>query len=201
MQKQAKNTFSARKITVAAMFAAISTVLMYIEFPLPFLPPFLKVDLSGVAVLIAAFMLGPVQAVIITLVKDLIHLLSTQTGGVGELADFILLSSFAVTAAHVYRRHKDKKHAIIGCTVATVVLCVLSVFANMFLLIPFYSKIMPIEAIVGACQAINPAIDSLNGYYLFGVVPFNLIKGIILSTVTVLLYKRLSVIIKKFEDR
>lgn len=193
--------FSTRRITVSAMFAAISTVLMYIEFQLPFLPPFLKIDLSGVAVLIAAFMLGPVQAIIITLVKDLVHLLSTQTGGVGELADFILLSSFSVTASLIYKRQKDKKHAFIGCAAATVALCVLGVFANMFLLIPFYSKIMPVEAIVGACQAINPAIDSINGYYIFGVVPFNLIKGIILSAVTMLTYKRLSVIIKKFGDK
>lgn len=203
MQKTSipNHAFNTRRITVSAMFAAISTVLMYIEFQLPFLPPFLKIDLSGVAVLIAAFMLGPVQAIIITLVKDLVHLLSTQTGGVGELADFILLSSFAVTAALIYMRQKDKKHAVISCAAATVVLCVLGVFANMFLLIPFYSKIMPVEAIVGACQAVNPAIDSINGYYIFGVVPFNLIKGVILSAVTILSYKRLSVIIKKFGDK
>lgn len=200
-ESRTTNSTNIRKITIAAMFAAISTVLMYIEFPLPFLPPFLKIDLSGVAILIAAFMLGPTQAVLITLVKDLVHLLSTQTGGVGELADFILLSSFAVTASLIYRRHKDKKHALIGCAIATVCMSALGVVTNMFLLIPFYSQIMPVEAIVGACKAVNPAIDSMNGYYLFGVVPFNLIKGVILSAVTVLLYKKLSVFIRKFEQK
>ena len=190
-----------RMLTVAAMLAAVATLLMYLEFPLPLMPPFLKIDLSGVAILVAAFLFGPLPAVFATLVKDLIHLLSTQTGGVGELADFIMTSSFAVTAALIYARKKDKKHAIIGCVAATVVMAFVAVLANRFLLIPFYSNVMPVEAIIGACSAINPAINSMNAYYFVGVLPFNLIKGLILSVVTVLLYKRLSDIVKRSQKR
>lgn len=195
MQKPAKTNVV--KLTLVAMFAAISTILMYFEFPLPFLPPFLKIDLSGVAVLIAAFIFGPWQAVLVTLVKDFIHVFSSTTGGVGQLADFIMLSTFAVVASAIYRRRKDRKHALIGCLAATLAMSVVGVFANKFLLIPFYSNIMPIDAIIQMCAKVNPAINSLNAYYMFGVVPFNLIKGLILCAITVLCYKKLSVIIKK----
>ena len=84
-----------RTLTYTAMLAAIATVVMFFEFTFPPFPPFLKFDLSGLPILLAAFLLGPAQAVAVTLIKDLIHLLSTTTGGVGELADFLILSSFA----------------------------------------------------------------------------------------------------------
>ncbi len=185
-----------RKITYVAMFAAISAVLMYFEFPLPFLPPFLKIDLSGIPILLAAFMFGPVEAITVTLIKDLIHLFSSQTGGVGELADFIIFSAFALTAYFIYRINKTRKLAVLACAAGTGVITVVGVLANKFLLIPFYEKIMPIEAIIEACKAVNPYIDSINAYLLLGVVPFNLIKGVVISLVTLLVYKKLSVLIK-----
>ncbi len=185
-----------RKITYVAMFAAISAVLMYFEFPLPFLPPFLKIDLSGIPILLAAFMFGPVEAITVTLIKDLIHLFSSQTGGVGELADFIIFSAFALTAYFIYRINKTRKLAVLACAAGTGVITVVGALANKFLLIPFYEKIMPIEAIIEACRAVNPYIDSINAYLLLGVVPFNLIKGVVISLVTLLVYKKLSVLIK-----
>ncbi len=184
-------------LTKAALFAAISTLLMYVEFPLPFMPPFLKVDLSGVAILMAAFIIGPWNAVMVTAVKDLIHLMSTQTGGVGELADFLVISSFAVTAALIYHKHNDKKHAFMGILAGTAVMTVTGALANKFMLIPFYSNVMPIDAIISTCAKVNPLIGNINTYVLFGAVPFNLIKGIILSAVTWILYKRVSAVIHK----
>ncbi|MBC3516463.1 ECF transporter S component [Neobittarella massiliensis] len=181
-----------RTLTYMALFAAISTLLMYIEMPLPFLPPFLKLDISGAPILLAAFLFGPWQAVGITLVKDLVHLLSTQTGGVGELADFLMLASFALLCGYLYRYVHNRKGALISLSVGTVILVAVGALSNWFLLIPFYSKIMPIEAIVGACQAINKNINSIAAYIWVGVVPFNLIKGVVISLLTFLLYKRLS---------
>ena len=191
---QAKTTqkvFDTRRLTVNAMFAAIATLLMYVEFPLPFLPPFLKIDLSGVVVLLAAFLFGPVPAVLITLVKNLVHLMSSSSGGVGQLADFIILSSFVVTAALIYRRKKDKKHALIGCCAAIVVITIVGALANKYLLIPFYSQLMPIDVIISLCAKVNPIIVDLNSYYIFGAAPFNFIKGVILSVITILCYKKL----------
>ena len=144
-----------RMITLIGVFAAISTILMFIEMPLPLMPPFLKIDLSGVPILIIGFMYGPMPAIYVTIIKDLVHMLSSQTGCVGELADIGSL-------------------------------------ANKFMLIPFFSKVMPLEAIIDACHAINPMIDSMDAYVLFGAAPFNLIKGIILSLLTLLLYKKMS---------
>lgn len=185
-----------RKLTVTALFAAIATILQYLEFPLPFIPPFLKFDFSGVPVLIISFMFGPVQGVLVTLVKNLVRLLSTTSGGVGQAADFIILSVFAVIAALVYRG-RDKKRARIACVIATLGMAAAGFIANKYLLIPFYSNIMPIEAIIKACAAVNSRIDSLNAYYLYGALPFNLVKGAVISGITLLCYKKLSVIIKK----
>jgi riboflavin transporter FmnP len=105
-----------------------------------------------------------------------------------------------VTAALIYRKKKDKKHALAGCIAATAVMSGVAVLVNKYLLIPFFSKIMPLEAIVAACGAVNPAINSIDAYYIFGVIPFNLVKGVILSAATMLCYKKLSVFIKQKWD-
>ncbi len=189
-----------KRITYTALFAAIATVVMYFEFPLPFMPPFLKVDLSGAVTMIAGFMFGPLPAILVTAIKDIIHAFSTTTGGVGELADFLVTSSFAVTAAVIYRRKHTRRGALIACLSAIAVMTVVGMLANKFLLIPFYSQVMPIDAIVSACAAVNPLIGNIDTYILFGAGPFNLIKGGILSLITFLLYKRLSFFIKHYGD-
>lgn len=194
---QKKKYCNVRRLTLIAMLAAIASLLMHIEFPLPFMPPFLKLDLSGVPILLAAFMMGPIPAIGVTLIKDLVHLLSTQTGGVGELADLLVMSTFAITAGLIYKRHKTRTGAILGCAAGSLAIMVVGALANQYLIIPFYSKVMPIEAIVAACAAINPAIDSISAYVWYGAAPFNLIKGVVLSLITVLTYKRLSNILKK----
>lgn len=192
-----KNTQNVRQLTYCAMFAAIATVLMYFEFPLPFMPPFLKVDLSGIVSLLAAFMFGWGPAVLITLVKDFIHFFSSTTGGVGQLADFLMVSAFSIVASGIYRRRHTKRGALLGLAAGSVVMTVIGIFTNKYMLIPFFSKVMPIEAILDACATVNPLIGDINSYVLFGVVPFNLIKCLILSVVTMLLYKRLSVFIRQ----
>ncbi|MCI8653431.1 MAG: ECF transporter S component [Angelakisella sp.] len=186
-----------KKITYSAMFAAIATVVMYFEFPLPFMPPFLKVDLSGAVSLLAAFMFGPVSAVLITMVKDIIHAFSTSTGCVGELGDFLMTSAFCVAASLVYRKHHTKKGAVLGMACGTAAMTVVSCFTNKYMLIPFFAKVMPIEAILSACASVNPLVGSIDTYVIFGVVPFNLMKGLILSMITFLLYKRLSSFIRE----
>ena len=178
------------------MMAAISTVVMFFEFTFPPFPPFLKFDLSGLPVLLTSFMMGPAQAVMVVLIKDLIHLLSTTTGGVGELADFLILSSFAITAGLIHRRLPSARGTALACACGPLVIAVVGALANYYLLIPFFSNLMPIEAIISACNAVNPAIDSLMGYILFGAVPFNLAKGVVLSVVTVLSYKKLGHVLK-----
>ena len=182
-----------RKITITALFVAMAAILMYIEFPLPFMPPFLKVDISGVVVLMAVLLLGLKEAFFVLAIKDFIHVLQTQTGGVGELADFIMLSAMILAVYFVVKKLGDKKGVVYGAILATVALVIVGSITNKYMLIPFYSKIMPLEAIVEMCQTVNPNITSINGYIVWGVVPFNAIKGIILGILTVLLSKRVKV--------
>ena len=194
--QQPRSTSRTRRLTVTAMMAAISTVVMFFEFTFPPFPPFLKFDLSGLPVLLTSFMMGPAQAVMVVLIKDLIHLLSTTTGGVGELADFLILSSFAITAGLIHRRLPSARGTALACACGSLVIAVVGALANYYLLIPFFSNLMPIEAIISACNAVNPAIDSLMGYILFGAVPFNLAKGVVLSVVAVPCYKKLGHVLK-----
>lgn len=193
MNRASENT---RKLTYCALFAAIATALMYFELPMPFMPPFLKMDISGVVSLLAAFMFGWAPAVMITLVKDIIHFFSSTSGGVGQVADFLMISTFSMVASYFYRKVHTKKGAVTGLAIGSAAMTVVGVLTNKYMLIPFYSKLMPIEAILEACGAVNPFIGDINTYLLFGAAPFNIIKSGLLSALTLLLYKRLSVLIK-----
>ena len=193
-----KATVKVRRVTVTAMFAAIATILMFFEMPVPFMPPFLKLDPSAVPILIGSFILGPMAGMVMVFIKAFVHFFSTTTGGVGELADFIITSSFVVTAATIYRRHHTKTGAVLACVGGTVALAVVGVLANKFLLLPFFSTVMPMEAIFKACSKVNPLIKDTNTYLLYGALPFNLIKGTAISLLTFPVYKRMSAHIKHF---
>ncbi len=193
-----KASSKTRKITLIGIFAAISTVLMFFELPLPFMPPFLKFDPSGVPILLSSMLFGPSAAISVTLIKDVIHVLSTTTGGVGELADFLIMSSFSVIVGFIYNKRSDRKGVLMATLAGTVTIAIVGALANRFLLIPFFSKVMPLEAIFAACAEINPAIDGLNAYILFGAIPFNVIKGLLLTLLTFLLYRKLEGFLKTY---
>lgn len=198
MATNTKASSKTRKITLIGIFAAISTVLMFFELPLPFMPPFLKFDPSGVPILLSSILFGPSAAICVTLVKDLIHVLSTTTGGVGELADFLVMATFSIVVGLIYHKRSDAKGVALATVAGTAVCAVVGALANRFLLIPFFSKIMPLEAIFAACAEVNPAIDGLNAYILFGAIPFNLIKGLLLAVFTFLLYRKLEGFLKSY---
>lgn len=191
-----------RRLVQIAMMAAVAGVLMVIEFPLPFLaPPFYKMDFSEVPVLIGTFAMGPAAGMLIELIKILINFVlnGTQTAGVGELANFLMGCAFIVPAGMIYKRSKTKKHAIVGLIVGTITMSAASVILNAGLLLPAYGKAFhtPIEAFVEMGSAIIPAIgDSLIRFCLFCVAPFNLIKGIVVSLLTLVLYKHISRLLK-----
>lgn len=193
-----KTTVKTRRVTVTAMFAALATILMFFETPVPFMPPFLKLDPSAVPILIGGFILGPTAGMVMVFIKAFVHFFSSTTGGVGELADFIITSSFVITASIIYRRHHTKKGAVLACIGGTAALATIAVLANKFLLLPFYSTVMPMEAIFKACAKVNPFITDANTYLIYGVLPFNLIKGLAISLLTFPVYKRMSTHIKHF---
>lgn len=184
-----------------AMLSAVSVILMFFEFPLPFIaPPFYKIDFSEVPVLIGTFALGPVAGVGIEFLKIVLNLLinGTITAGVGEMANFVVGIAFILPAGIIYKYKKCKKNAILGMTIGGVIMVVLGCFVNAFLLIPAYGKMLeiPMEAFVKMGSAINPAIDSIAKLVVLCVAPFNILKVILVSIITALIYKPLSPILK-----
>jgi riboflavin transporter FmnP len=193
---------SARGITVISLLSAISFVLMFFEIPLWFAPNFYKIDLSELPVLIGAFTLGPVAGVFIELIKILLKALikGTESVYVGEVANFILGCSLVVPSALIYHIKRTKKSAIAGLVVGTIVFIVTGCLLNAYLLLPTYAKLfnMPIDSLVAMGTAVNPNITSLTSFVLLAVAPFNLIKGVLVSVFTVLIYKGVSPIIKGY---
>ncbi len=184
----------------AGILSAVAIVLMYLEFPIPLMPDFLKFDFSEIPVLLAAFSMGPLSAIAIELVKNLAHLPFTMTGGVGELANFLVGACFVGTAGWVYKLHKSRKGALAALGFGTLALIVGGVVINYFITLPFYINIMefPLEAIIGmATSAGNTIVDGMFTLLLFVFVPFNLFKGVVISLVVYLLYKRLSPLLHK----
>lgn len=192
-EKRAKT----KTITSVGVLSAIAAVLMQVlEFPIPFMPPFLKFDFSNIPALIGGFAYGPAVGVTVALVKALLHLLVTTTGGVGELADFLTSASMVLTASLIYKHMRTRKNALWGMAAGTIVMSAVGAVTNYFILIPFYEKVMPMEQIIAACAAVNRAISGMATYILFGVLPFNLIKCVLISAITMMIYKKISRLIK-----
>ncbi len=196
-----KKISTAKFLTRAAILSAIAFVLMYIELPLPFIPPWLKLDFSDIPALLGGFALGPIAGIIIEGIKCLLFLLirGTMTGGVGELANFLIGVAFVLPASLVYAKMRSKKGALIASLVGIAAGALVAALLNYTVLIPFYAQtgLMPMEAIIAACQLINPAADSLMGYVLIFAMPFTAAKFAADSAIVFLLYKKLSRFLQK----
>lgn len=203
--KDKKPFSSTHYISYTAMFACMAGVLMLIEIPLFFAPGFYKLDLSELPVLICTFYLGPVAGVAAEALKVLVKLVlkGTTTAFVGDFANFVVGCSFVLPASVIYHSKPGKKSALVGMAIGTIVLTCFGSFMNVVYMIPKFSQLfgLPIDAIVAMGSAVNPAINSVNTLVLFAVVPFNLLKGILVSFITFLLYKRISPILHKNDAR
>ena len=181
-----------RMLTMNAVLSAIAFVLAFFEFPVPLSPSFARMDLSDLPALIGAFAYGPVSGVLIELVKNALQLLTSSTGGIGELANFIMGSSFVVAAGLIYKHHKTKKTAILACLIASVIMGVVATVVNCFILLPVFEAFMPLDQLIASFSKFMPFIKTKLDVVLFNAFPFNLLKGIGISIVTMLLYKRLT---------
>ena len=183
-----KNT--THNLTVAAMLSAVAFILMFIEFPLPMLiPSFVKMDFSDLPALLGAFALGPVYGVIISFMKNLLHVVikGTSTALVGELCNFMLGAVFSALAGYLYKHHKSRKNAIIGAVAGAVAMALFPAYVE------FYH--MPLEAILGMYQAILPSANSLIKCLVIFNMPFTLVKGLLDALICMLIYKPLSPIL------
>ncbi|TGY96671.1 ECF transporter S component [Petralouisia muris] len=184
------------KMTMTAMLSAIAFLLMFLEFSVPIMPAFIKMDLSELPALIGAFAMGPVSGAMICLIKNLLHLFMTTTGGVGELSNFILGASFVVPAGLIYRKWKGKKSAVAGALAGAVLMAVISVFSNYFIVYPVYYNFMPEETVLAAYQMIFPGVKNMLQCLIVFNAPFTFVKGVFSVVITVLVYKPLSPFLK-----
>ena len=190
--------FTLKHLVLMGMFGALGDVLMLFEFPIPFIaPPFYGLDLSEIPVLVGTFSMGPLAGLVIELVKILVKLVlkPTTTGFVGEFANFCIGCSLVLPAGFLYKRNKTKKGALIGMIIGTVSMAVIGAVLNALVMIPFYSNFMPLESIIAAGAAINPVVSNVWTFAFACVAPFNLVKGALVSLITTLVYKRISIII------
>ncbi len=184
---------STNKMVKVAVLSAVAFVLMMIESPAVF-STFLKMDFSDIIAVIGAFALGPVSGVVIQLLKNFLHLAISQTSGVGELGNFIVGGVFVYVSARVYWRNKTKKQAVIALITGTAFMVLVGMVANYYILLPLYANVLGFttEAVVAATHVVNHFVTDKVSFILFAILPFNLLKGIIVSTVTFLVYKRMS---------
>lgn len=196
MKKDNTNKISTKVIVGAGMLTAVAIVLQYLEFPVFFMPTFIKLDLSDLPALIGAFAYGPWAGVLIELVKNLLHCLVSQSATVGELANFILGAVFTWTAGMIYKKNKSKKTALLGGIAGAVIMGLISVPANYCVVYPFYYNFMPKEVVLTLYQALIPGVKSIVQCLLVFNLPFTVVKGLICVAVSMFIYKPLSKILK-----
>lgn len=184
------------KLTMTAMLSAIAFVLMFLEFSVPIMPSFIKMDLSELPALMGAFAMGPVSGALICLIKNLLHLFMTTTGGVGELSNFILGASFVVPAGLVYQKWKSRKSAVAGAVAGAFLMGVISIFSNYLIVYPVYYNFMPKETILAAYQMIFPGVKNMLECLIVFNTPFTFMKGIFSVLITLVIYKPLSPFLK-----
>lgn len=185
-----------RKIVVTAILGALAAVLMMFSFSVPFMPSFIKMDLSELPALVAAFSMGPLSGAAVCLLKNVVNLFMTTTGGVGELCNFLLGVAFVVPAGLIYKHKMTRSGALIGSSVGAAAMAVFSLPLNYFVTYPIYGQFIPLDTIIGMYQDIFPGVNGLFMCLFIFNVPFTLLKGVIDAAITFLIYKRISPIIK-----
>jgi len=189
-----------RKMAIVGVFSAVAFVLMLLEFPLPFAPSFYKFDFSDMPALVGGFAAGPFVGVMIEFIKILLKIIikGTSSGFVGEIANFVVGAAFVVPATIIYRLKRTRKAAVISCIVGTICITLVGSFLNAFFLLPAYAIIYgcDMSMLVEMGTKVNPAITSVTTFCLLAVAPFNLVKGVVDSIITFVLYKHISPILK-----
>lgn len=170
------------KFIKISLLGAMAVVLMYFEFPIPFLPfPWLKIDLSDIPALIGGFAFGPLSAVIIELLKNILILVvkGTDSAFIGQVANFIIGVFMVVPASYMYKCKKGKKSIVLGMLIGFIVVQILGILTNLYIFLPLYGMT-------------SMTTKELTNYITVGLIPFNGIKAIMVYVITYMLYKKLA---------
>ncbi len=187
----------ARRICIIAICSAIAALLHILDFSIPFLAPeFYKLDFSELPVMLCGFYLGPSAAVFCEVIKIFLKLLlkGTTTAFVGDFANFVVGCSLVLPAVILYHTKKSKTSALWGCITGTFALTVIGSAFNAIYLLPKFSQLygIPLDSIIAMGTAINAGITSIQTFVMLAVAPLNLVKGAMISTLTMLLYKKVA---------
>ena len=189
-----------RRLVLIALLAAIAFLLAFLEFPVPLSPSFARLDLSDLPALLGAFLLGPLAGVSIELVKNLLQLLTTSTGGIGELANFLIGGTFVFVAGALYAKRPTPKGARSACLAASLAMGIAAAVVNYYVLLPLFELFMPLDQLIAAFGEFIPFIQTKLDVVLYNVLPFNLIKGLGISLITLgLLLPKLTPILHKYQ--
>ena len=191
MTQTKRNSTTMFNLTRCGLLSAMAVILFYIEIPVV---AFYKLDLSTLPAILAGFAMGPLQGLAVIIIKNLVHVLGTSTAGVGELADILMSCAFVIPASLIYRSSKTRKGALKAMLIGSVAMIIAAMLVNYFILIPAYQVLMnlPLEVIIGMGQKVFGFIDTTVELVLAITAPFNILKAVVLSFVTYLLYKRVS---------
>lgn len=188
--------WSIQKLIYTAMLAAVAGVLMSLEFSVPMMPPFYKVDFSDVPSVIAVFLMGPVSGICVEVIKLLIKLITvgTNTMYVGELANLIAAFLFVWPLWFLYQKlGANRKAAVEALLLSIVIRTACACFINANIMLPLYAKAMslPLDEVIRMVASVNPAIKDLNGFIILATIPFNVLKVGLNYIVGQLLFVRL----------
>lgn len=186
------NNEKIKKVSVLGILSAVATVLMMLQFSVPLMPSFIKFDFSEFPALVAAFVFGPVEGVIVCFAKNMLHLPFTSSGMIGELSNFILGAAFVFTAGIIYKYKQTRGGSVFACILGSMSMALLSYVTNLYITYPAYSRIIaPMDVILGAYQAILPSVQTLEEVLIVFNIPFTLIKGFVVSLICNFTYKKL----------
>ena len=189
-----------RNVVQIGMLSAIAIILMQFEVPLPFAPPFYKIDFSEIPVLVGCFVMGPLAGAVVELIKVILNMVisGTTTGGVGDIANFLIGCAMCIPAGMIYKKYHTKKSALVGMTVGTIFMTTVGCLLNAYVLLPVYAKVfeLPMEALIEMGTAVNPSITGVSTFVVLAVAPFNLLKGVLVSLIVFLTYKKICPIFK-----
>ena len=195
-----KKSFPLRAVVLSALLAAVASALYLIQFPVPLVPSFLKMDVSDLPALVAALALGPWWGVLVCVIKNAVGLLHSETMLVGELSNLILSSAMALAAGLLYRKWKSRGGAIAAALLGAAAMGAISLPSNLYLIYPLFEKVMglPIPVILGWYQAVLPSVDSLWKALLIFNVPFTFVKGLLCAALMALVYLPLRPAMERF---
>ncbi len=196
-----KNNNSIRLMSHIAYLSAISFILMLLQLPLPIFPTFLKLDVSDIPALISVIIFGPISGIVVPFFKNFLYFIikGSSSGGVGEIANFIIGIALVLPTGLFYKKTFSLKSYILGGTIGIFSMVVIASLINYFVLLPLYSIVLgvPIDAFVDMGNALNSNVVDLKTFILLSILPFNLLKGSVTIFTSYFLIKALKPIILK----